>query len=197
MRGGYAVCIHPPTVWNPRTRNGMFGGTSVPCGSCPRCPLCCVRGRLCLTALALVFAPAFGGGSAHAGYVTSGMVYSGSASLQADGTLRFAFGGERPVEMVAGIPPSVEEERQECLDDSIPLSPWDRRSGTQVVPGSGRSAPAAPVARKGSSSRDVVFYTDPSAPRSPAARLSDYGDTVNLYHPCAKRLFRPPRPAPC
>jgi hypothetical protein len=156
-----------------------------------------VRARLCFALLGLAFAPTLGGASARAGYVPSEIVYSGLPSAQADGVWQAGFAVQRPAEVVAGNPWSLEKERQECLDDSFPLLPSDRRSGMEFRPGSGRSAPVSPTVRRGPSTLDVVFYPDSSAPRSPAARLSAFGDTVNLYHPCIKRLFRPPRPAPC
>jgi hypothetical protein len=172
-------------------------GMDVPCGSCLWCPVASRYARLCLSLLGLVLAPAFGGASAHAGYVTSGMAYSGAVIGSADGFVPFNLSGDQAPVVVAGIPPRLEEERQDSLDETAPFLPWDRRSGTQVRAGSSRSSPASPGVRKRLRSPDVAFYTDRSASRNSATRLADYGDTVNLYHPCVKRLFRPPRPAPC
>jgi hypothetical protein len=98
---------------------------------------------------------------------------------------------------VAGVAVSLEEDRPEGLDDSFPLLPWTRHAGTEFRPGSGHPAPISPVSRKGSSTLDVVFYTDPAALRLSASAQSVSCDIVNLYHPCCKRLFRPPRPVPC
>lgn len=173
----------------------MFGG-ALPCGSCPWCTVRSWRAGLCLAVLGLVVEPSLCGTSALGGYVTTGMALSGTVVATLDGSVPFFVCGVPPA-VVAGIPLSAEEDRQDSVDDSALPSPWDRRSGTQVLPGSGRSAPANSNVRKRNSSPDVVFFTDRSSSRSAAARLADYGDTVNLIHPCAKRLFRPPRVAPC
>jgi hypothetical protein len=156
-----------------------------------------MRARVCFALLGLAVAPTLGGGSARAGYVPSEMVYSGLPSPQGDAFWQAGFGRQWPDEVIAGNPRSLESERQESLDDSCPLLPSDRRSGMEFRPGSGRSTPVGPTGRKAPSPLDVVFYSDPSALQCAARRQSVLGDMVNLYHPCMKRLFRPPRPAPC
>jgi hypothetical protein len=151
--------------------------------------------RIAVALLGLVLAPTLVGSSARAGYLPSGAIYAGLDSLQPDGLHRWGFGGEREPELVAGIPPKLEEDRQDSSLDTFPPAPWGHRgSGTELRPGDGRPAPAEPCVRKGQSSPEVVFYPDRAAPRDPPARPSGSFEVVNLSRLPAERLFRPPRP---
>jgi hypothetical protein len=173
----------------------MFVGSVTPCGSYFWCALHRTLVRLSLALVGLVFVPAFGGGYARAGYLPSELLYSSQSSPEMESLRWFGSGCDQPELVVAGISRSLEEEREECLDDSGCYLLRAIGAGAKVRLGSGRTLPATPVTRKGIETHDVVFYPDPSAPRNPAARQSVFGYRVMVHHPCCDRLFRPPRPA--
>jgi hypothetical protein len=156
-----------------------------------------INARFCLVLVALALAPVAGGASARAGYVAPELVFGNSVTGQSDSIAWLGLSPERPEQVVAGIPGSVEDDSQEFLDEDVALVFDPRQGGARVRQGTNRPVPANPGSRRISSRIDVVLLTDPTTPPSPAVRLSDLGDTLNVYHPCVRRLFRPPRPAGC
>jgi hypothetical protein len=142
--------------------------------------------------------PFLAGSRAHAGYVAAEIVCPDSLKWSSDDSPLFGFAIGGSAQFVAGPSRVADEDSQDFADgDYYTQSPFNRQSSMVARQGSGRTAPAGPTPRKGLTTLDLVFFTDPIAPRSPAFRMSDYGDTVCLYHPCSKRLFRPPRSVCC
>jgi hypothetical protein len=124
-------------------------------------------------------------------------VFGHSVTGPSDSIAWLGLGPDRPEEVVAAAPRTLEDDSQESLDEDVALVLDARQGGARVRQGTNRSIPANPGSRRIASRIDGVLYTGPATPPSPAVRVSDLGDTINRYHPCVRRLFRPPRPIGC
>jgi hypothetical protein len=163
-----------------------------------RCALRFAVVRACLTMLGLALAPTFGGARARAGYLPGDIYCCRSDARKANSLLQIVHCTEWPVQVVAGISRRLEADGEEQLEDG----PWPwlnlgRHAGAEPRPGSGRPLPVGKVVLKRPPTPDEVFFPIllvlPNFVVQPAA----LGVTLNLDCPRMKRLFRPPRPAPC
>jgi hypothetical protein len=136
--------------------------------------------------------PVFGP-TARAGYVAAEVVVDTTGGWEQEEGLRFAVSMDGGARLVAGLPQGLDDESRDSVEGEQDALPFSHHVGIQVRTGSSRNVPAAPGPRKGASTLDVVFFADPVAQQSVANRLSDYSDTVHVYDPCVRRLFRPPR----